>query len=86
MHTHLSRGCWPQDRLHLRTFVPISHPQQALLDAGISLQTLKDWSVDPRVVIDEEGNMGSIFDALEDLDVTDCLAKMVHLNELSDMI
>jgi hypothetical protein len=56
------------------------------LDAGLPLQTLKDWSVDPRVAIDEEGNMGSVFDALEDLDVADCLAKMVHLNELSDMI
>jgi hypothetical protein len=65
--------------------IPISHCK-ALLSAGVPLETLKDWSVDPRVVIDEEGNMGSVFDALEDLDVADCLAKMVHLNELSDMI
>jgi hypothetical protein len=57
---------------------------QALLDAGVSLQTLKDWSVDPRVAIDEEGNMGSVFDALEDLDVNDCLAKMLLLNDYNN--
>jgi hypothetical protein len=56
------------------------------LDAGVSLQTLKDWSVDPRVSIDEEGSMGSVFDALEDLDVTDCLAKMIHLNDYNNNV
>jgi hypothetical protein len=54
------------------------------LDAGVSLQTLKDWSVDPRVAIDEEGNMGSVFDTLEDLDVNECLAKMLRLNDYNN--
>jgi hypothetical protein len=43
------------------------------LAAGIPAATLKEWSVDPQV----KGK--SIFDQLEDLDVEDCLAKMVEL-------
>ncbi len=43
------------------------------LNAGISAETLKEWSVDPVV----KGK--SIFDQLEDMDVDACLAKMVEL-------
>jgi hypothetical protein len=43
------------------------------LAAGISAETLKEWSVDPQV----KGK--SIFDQLEDTDASECLAKMVEL-------
>lgn len=55
---------------------------QALLKAGLSQKTIAAWSVDPRVKM-ADGSMGSIFDALEDMDVDDCLAKMVELNKLN---
>jgi len=55
---------------------------KALLDAGVAQQTIHEWSVDPRVT-QTDGSLGSIFDALEDLDVDECLAKMVELNELN---
>jgi len=45
------------------------------LAAGISAETLKEWSVDPQV----KGK--SIFDQLEDMDCADCLAKMVELSQ-----
>jgi hypothetical protein len=45
------------------------------LAAGISAETLKEWSVDPQV----KGK--SVFDQLEDKDASDCLAKMVELNQ-----
>jgi len=45
------------------------------LAAGISAETLKEWSVDPQV----KGK--SIFDQLEDMDAADCLAKMVELSQ-----
>merc|ERR1711997_224350 len=37
---------------------------KALLKAGLSEDTIKAWSVDPRVEL-PEGGMGSVFDALE---------------------
>jgi hypothetical protein len=55
----------------------------ALLKAGLSAATIKEWSVDPRVT-QADGSKGSVFDALEDLDAGDCLAKMVELNGFSD--
>ena len=54
---------------------------KALLDAGLSAETIAAWSVDPRVT-QEDGSKGSIFDALEDMDVQPCLDKMVALNKL----
>ena len=54
----------------------------ALLSAGLSKKTIEDWSVDPRIKM-LDGSLGSVFDALEDLDVDDCLAKMVELNKLN---
>jgi len=45
-----------------------------LLDAGIKEETLKAWTVDPRVPL-PEGKEGSLFDALEDLDLAACVEK-----------
>lgn len=47
---------------------------QAVLAAGISVETLKAWSVDPQV----KGK--SIFDQLEDTDAAQCLETLVALN------
>jgi len=44
-----------------------------LLSAGLSADTIKEWSVDPQV----KGK--SLFDTLEDLDAPDCVAKAVSL-------
>mmetsp|Transcript_22413 Transcript_22413/g.34552 ORF Transcript_22413/g.34552 Transcript_22413/m.34552 type:complete len:406 (-) Transcript_22413:116-1333(-) len=57
---------------------------KALIDGGLSTETLKEWSKDPQVEL-AEGGKGSIFDALEDLDAPECLAKMIELNQLKDM-
>ena len=45
-----------------------------LVEAGISVETIKAWSVDPQV----KGK--SIFDQLEDMDADDCRKKLVELN------
>ena len=55
---------------------------KALLDAGLTEETIMEWSVDPRVEL-TEGGKGSIFDALEDLDADDCLKKLVELNGIN---
>lgn len=55
---------------------------KALLNSGLSEQTIKEWSVDPRVNL-PGGEKGSVFDALEDMDVATCLAKLVELNSLN---
>ena len=55
---------------------------KALLDAGLSKKTIAEWSVDPRVT-QPEGDKGSVFDSLEDMDVEECLAKLVELNGLN---
>jgi len=55
---------------------------KALIDSGLSKKTIDEWSVDPRVTL-PGGKMGSVFDALEDMNVDDCLAKLVELNGLN---
>ena len=55
---------------------------KALLSAGIPKKTLEEWSVDPRIPM-PDGSKGSVFDALEDMDVAECLTKMKELNSLS---
>lgn len=55
----------------------------ALLRAGLSETTIREWSVDPRITISADGDKGSVFDALEDMDVDVCLSKLVELNELN---
>ena len=47
----------------------------ALIKAGLSKNTIKEWSVDPRV------KGASIFDQLEDLDAQDCIKKAVDLSK-----
>ena len=54
----------------------------SLVEAGVPLETIKAWSVDPRVKLDAAGAEGSIFDALEDQDAPDCLAKCAELAKL----
>jgi len=49
-----------------------------LLAAGIPEATLKAWSVDPRVPM-PDGSNGSLFDALEDLDLEQCVAKAIEI-------
>lgn len=51
-----------------------------LLDAGVSEEMIKAWSVDPQVNIGDK--KASIFDQLEDLDLEECAAKAVELSKL----
>lgn len=55
---------------------------RALIEAGLSVETIKEWSVDPRVEL-PEGGKGSVFDALEDTDADECLKLLVELNKLN---
>ena len=55
----------------------------ALLKGGVSEETIKEWCVDCQVVTettDVGPNYGGIFDALEDTNVEDCLAKCLKIN------
>jgi nucleoside diphosphate kinase len=54
---------------------------KALLDAGLSEAMIKEWSVDPQVVIGD-GKKGSIFDQLEDKDFADCLELCTKLSKM----
>merc|ERR1712157_67017 len=53
---------------------------RSMLAEDVPMETIKAWSVDPQVNIGD-GKMGSIFDALEDMNVDDCLAKVVQLSK-----
>merc|ERR1740129_2535612 len=53
-----------------------------MLAAGLPESVLKEWSVDPQVPLGE-GKKGSVFDALEDMDMEDCLSKLVQLSKLA---
>jgi nucleoside diphosphate kinase len=46
-----------------------------LIQSGVPVDTIKAWSVDPQV----KGK--SLFDALEDMDADDCIAKAVELSK-----
>eukprot|EP00463_Aulacantha_scolymantha_P004304 TRINITY_DN536_c0_g2_i1.p1 TRINITY_DN536_c0_g2~~TRINITY_DN536_c0_g2_i1.p1 ORF type:complete len:160 (-),score=23.91 TRINITY_DN536_c0_g2_i1:405-884(-) len=54
-----------------------------LLQAGISQETIKDWSVDPQVLYGSRllPIKMSLFDSLEDTDSDMCLARMHMLNQ-----
>lgn len=52
---------------------------KTLLEAGITAETIKAWSVDPQVALGD-GTTGSLFDALEDMDTGACLARCVEIN------
>lgn len=56
---------------------------KALLDNGFSPKTIQDWSVDPRLVVSEDGKVASIFDTVEDMDVDECLKKLVEVSKLN---
>lgn len=56
---------------------------KALLDAGLNEEVIKEWSIDPRVEL-PDGSKGSVFDALEDMDVEECMKKLVELNTLNE--
>merc|ERR1719265_322778 len=49
-----------------------------MLDEDVPMDTIKAWSVDPQVNLGDK--KGSIFDALEDMDADDCLAKVASLS------
>ena len=53
-----------------------------LLEAGVPEAYINDGTVDPQVKIDADGKKGSLFDALEDMDTADCIAKVVELEAL----
>mmetsp|Transcript_11421 Transcript_11421/g.16635 ORF Transcript_11421/g.16635 Transcript_11421/m.16635 type:complete len:373 (-) Transcript_11421:222-1340(-) len=56
---------------------------KALLDAGLFEETIKEWSVDPRVELPNGEGKGSVFDALEDMDAGACLDKLIELKSLN---
>jgi len=51
---------------------------KACLAAGIDEATLSAWSVDPQVNL-PGGSRGSLFDAVEDTDAEECLAKLLSI-------
>ena len=53
-----------------------------LLGAGLSEATIKAWSVDPRVPM-PDGKTGSLFDALEDMNLADCVALWPQARDLA---
>jgi len=53
-----------------------------MIAAGISKETIKAWSVDPRVKISATEE-GSLFDNLEDINADACLEKAIALNKLA---
>jgi len=52
----------------------------AILSKGIFLATLKEWSLDPQVEL-PGGKIGSLFDALEDLDHEECLQMLENIHK-----
>ena len=53
-----------------------------LLGAGLTAEMIKEWCVDAQVVLPgQDGKKGSIFDALEDMDVDAFLAKCVEISK-----
>lgn len=54
----------------------------ALTASGVSEAVVKAWSVDPQVKIGD-GKKKSLFDSLEDMDASVCLAKAKELNSLN---
>jgi hypothetical protein len=52
----------------------------ACVAAGLDLATLKAWSVDPQVAL-PGGGKGSLFDAVEDLNASACIAKLLEIKK-----
>lgn len=55
---------------------------KALLDAGVRMQTIKDWCLDPAVTYGdaEKPTVKSIWDTVEDMDAEDCLNKCAEID------
>jgi len=53
-----------------------------LLAQGIAKKSIEQWTKDPQVEVNQE-EKASIFDTLEDLDVDDCLQKLIELSKLN---
>jgi len=56
---------------------------KALLENGISKETITAWSIDP-LINQSDGSVESIFDALEDLDADECKETMIRIRKLND--
>merc|ERR1712032_1554216 len=54
---------------------------KALLDAGVSLKTIKDWTLDPAVSYGDKQKptTKSIWDTIEDLDAQECIDKCAEV-------
>merc|ERR1712232_1487120 len=54
---------------------------KALLNAGVSLKTIKDWCLDPAVTYGEKLNptTKSIWDTIEDMDSEECINKCAEI-------
>mmetsp|Transcript_6497 Transcript_6497/g.15538 ORF Transcript_6497/g.15538 Transcript_6497/m.15538 type:complete len:369 (+) Transcript_6497:113-1219(+) len=55
---------------------------KALLDSGINESRLDEWFRDPQINL-PDSSTSSVFDELEDLDIDDCLKKLIELNSLN---
>eukprot|EP00535_Pseudo-nitzschia_heimii_P007195 CAMPEP_0197175556 /NCGR_PEP_ID=MMETSP1423-20130617/1745_1 /TAXON_ID=476441 /ORGANISM="Pseudo-nitzschia heimii, Strain UNC1101" /LENGTH=324 /DNA_ID=CAMNT_0042624743 /DNA_START=191 /DNA_END=1165 /DNA_ORIENTATION=+ len=55
---------------------------KALLGAGISKARIEEWSRDPQIKLSNSVT-GSVFDELEDLDISDCVKKLIELDSLN---
>lgn len=55
---------------------------KALLDTGFTQSRIEEWSRDPQIRI-SNATTGSVFYELEDLDVGDCVKKLIELNNLN---
>eukprot|EP00468_Gymnochlora_sp_CCMP2014_P009364 CAMPEP_0167751836 /NCGR_PEP_ID=MMETSP0110_2-20121227/6800_1 /TAXON_ID=629695 /ORGANISM="Gymnochlora sp., Strain CCMP2014" /LENGTH=368 /DNA_ID=CAMNT_0007637377 /DNA_START=232 /DNA_END=1338 /DNA_ORIENTATION=+ len=53
----------------------------AMLNAGIPMETITAWTVDPQVEF--EGGKASLFDLLEDMNSTECLKKAMKIAQVS---
>lgn len=67
----------------LETDVAMEPFGAALLANGVSRETIKEWSVDPRVVVPGKEGKSSIWDAVEDMDSTACLEALTQILKLN---
>eukprot|EP00729_Bicosta_minor_P031158 gene31158-24929_t len=49
-----------------------------LIAAGVGADTIKEWSVDPQVLVG--GSKGSLFDSVEDMDTAACIEKLASIS------
>lgn len=52
---------------------------KALLAAGVPKDTILSWCQDPQVDVDGKGKMGSLFDAVEDTNASDCIKALCKI-------